>query len=68
MKKLNIHSVIRMKKRKYKRSNPEAIAENILERDFYATAPNEKWATDVTEFKVLGEKKKTVFKCNNRLV
>ncbi len=58
MKKLNIRSVIRMKKRKYKRSNPEAIAENILQRDFYATAPNEKWATDVTEFKVPGEKKK----------
>lgn len=58
MKKLNIHSVIRMKKKKYKSSTPEAVAENILQRDFYATAPNQKWATDVTEFKVPGEKKK----------
>ena len=26
-------------------------AENILNREFYADAPNEKWLTDVTEFK-----------------
>ena len=29
-----------------------------LGRDFYADAPNKKWATDVTEFKVPGENKK----------
>lgn len=58
MKKLGIHAVIRKKKKKYKSSTPEAIAENKLGRDFYATKPNEKWATDVTEFKVPGEKKK----------
>ncbi len=51
MKVLNIHSVIRRKRKKYLRSNPEAVAENILARDFYAEAPNLKWATDVTEFK-----------------
>lgn len=32
-------------------SNPQFIAENILNREFYANAPNEKWLTDVTEFK-----------------
>jgi transposase InsO family protein len=58
MKKLNIHSVIRKKKKKYNSSTAEAVAENVLQRDFYATAPNQKWATDVTEFKVPGEKKK----------
>lgn len=58
MKKLNIHSVIRKKKKKYSSSTPQTIAENILQRDFYATGPNQKWATDVTEFKVPGEKKK----------
>ena len=58
MKKLNIHSVIRKKKKKYLSSTPQAVAENVLQRDFYATAPNQKWATDVTEFKVPGEKKK----------
>lgn len=32
-------------------SNPQFIAENILNRRFYADAPNQKWLTDVTEFK-----------------
>ena len=31
--------------------NPQYIAENILNRDFHAKAPNAKWLTDVTEFK-----------------
>lgn len=58
MKKLRIHAVIRKKKKKYPSSKPEIVAENKLNRDFNATAPNEKWVTDVTEFKVPGEKKK----------
>ena len=58
MKLLNIHAVIRKKKKKYNYSTPEATAENKLKRDFYATEPNQKWATDVTEFKIPGEKKK----------
>lgn len=32
-------------------SKPQYIAENILARDFHAERPNEKWVTDVTEFK-----------------
>lgn len=32
------------------------IADNLLKRDFKADKPNEKWATDVTEFKVNNEK------------
>src|SRR5699024_3103924 len=52
MKKLGIHSVIRKKKKKYNTSKPEETAENKLARDFYAAAPNQKWATDVTEFKI----------------
>lgn len=58
MKKLGIHSVIRKKKQKYKFSAPETTTENTLSRNFYASAPNQKWSTDVTEFKVPGEKKK----------
>ena len=58
MKKLGIHSVIRKKKKKYASTKPDEVAENILQRNFYATAPNQKWATDVTEFKVPGGKKK----------
>lgn len=51
MKAIKIHSVIRRKRKKYQSCAPEATAENFLGRNFYATAPNEKWATDVTEFK-----------------
>lgn len=28
------------------------VADNVLDRDFTATAPNRKWVTDVTEFRV----------------
>lgn len=31
--------------------NPGCIAENVLNRDFHAETHNEKWVTDVTEFK-----------------
>ncbi len=58
MKKLGIHSVIRKKKKKYRRSKPEATTDNKLKRDFNATGPNEKWATDVTEFKIPESRKK----------
>lgn len=58
MNKLKIHSVIRKKKKKYKIYTPEMMAENKLKRDFYATKPNEKWTTDVTEFKIHGKNKK----------
>ena len=32
------------------------IADNLIERDFEADKPNEKWYTDVTEFNLRGEK------------
>ncbi len=35
----------------YIKSTPEVTAENILNREFHADKPNEKWLTDVTEFK-----------------
>lgn len=31
--------------------NPQFLAENLLDRQFHANKPNEKWLTDVTEFK-----------------
>lgn len=58
MKKLDIHAVIRKKKKKYNASTGDEIAENKLGRNFYATTPNEKWVTDVTEFKVPSTQKK----------
>ena len=32
-------------------ANPQYVAENLLNREFHADKPNEKWLTDVTEFK-----------------
>ena len=58
MKLLGVKSVIRRRRSKYKSTTPEISAENVLSRDFNATRPNEKWVTDVTEFKVAGTKKK----------
>ncbi|GAE95499.1 mobile element protein [Gracilibacillus boraciitolerans JCM 21714] len=51
MKVAGIKSVIRKKKYRYKPSVPQQVAENLLNREFKATKPNEKWVTDVTEFK-----------------
>lgn len=48
---LGLRSVIRRKRPDYIRSTPEITAENVLNRDFKATSPLEKWLTDVTEFK-----------------
>ena len=42
-------AVIRRKRPAYQRCSPEVTAENILNRDFTAENPNEKWCTDVTE-------------------
>ena len=48
---LHLKSVTRIKKHTYIQSTPQITAENILNRDFHAEKPNEKWLTDVTEFK-----------------
>lgn len=47
----NLKSVIRRKKKNYIASTPQITAENILNRKFEAESINEKWLTDVTEFK-----------------
>jgi putative transposase len=57
MKVAGLRSVIRIKKKQYKRTTPQHVAENILNREFTAEKPNKKWVTDVTEFKY-GQSKK----------
>ena len=49
----NIKSTIKYSNHGCTRSakNPQFTAENILNRQFHADKPNEKWVTDVTEFK-----------------
>ncbi len=51
MRAAGLRSVIRRKKSPYKRSIPQHVAENVLNREFQAEKPNEKWVTDVTECK-----------------
>ena len=57
MKKMGLQSIIR-KKRTYSsyKGTVGKIAENLVQREFEASKPNEKWFTDVTEFKVQGKK------------
>lgn len=52
MKSLGLKSVIRIKKYKSYKGEQGKITPNILERNFRATQPNQKWATDITKFNV----------------
>ncbi|BDT22031.1 IS3 family transposase [Citrobacter farmeri] len=56
MKELGISSLIRIKKYRSYRGSEGRTCDNILKRQFDAERPNEKWVTDVTEFKVNGRK------------
>ena len=60
---LGIKSKIRQKRYNYIKVKPEQVGENILARDFISNYPNEKWLTDVTEFKVIGQKPK-IYLCS----
>lgn len=51
MKISGLQSVIRKKRKRYIHSTPQHVVENVLNRKFTADKPNEKWVTDVTEFK-----------------
>jgi len=53
---LDIKSIIRVKKRKGYKEARKQISENILAQNFYASAPNQKWVTDITETKVNNDK------------
>ena len=57
MKSVHMQAVIRRKKKHYIMSDPRVTAENVLNREFTADRPNEKWLTDVTEFKLQNGKK-----------
>lgn len=53
---LGLKSVQRVRRYKSFKGTVGVIAPNHIERDFDASAPNQKWATDVTELKVGDEK------------
>lgn len=56
MKVLGLVCRVRMKKYKSYKGEVGKIAPNLLERNFEADKPNEKWVTDVTEFSLFGQK------------
>jgi putative transposase len=53
---LGLKSLVRPKKYRAYRGPPSVAVANLLDRQFSAQAPNRKWVTDVTEFKVHGTK------------
>ena len=56
MQKLGLVCRARMKKYRSYKGEVGKIAPNLLNRDFHTEKPNKKWVTDVTEFKLFGEK------------
>lgn len=56
MAQLGLKSVVRPKKYRSYRGGVGKVAKNLLERNFIAQQPNQKWVTDVTEFKVAQKK------------
>lgn len=56
MKSIGIKCMVRIKKYRSYKGEIGKIAPNILQRNFSATAPNQKWTTDITEFALFGSK------------
>ena len=56
MKELGLICFVRMKKYRSYKGEVGKIAPNLLNRDFHADRPDQKWVTDVTEFSLFGEK------------
>ncbi|MGD6850418.1 IS3 family transposase, partial [Rossellomorea aquimaris] len=56
MRELGLKCIVRMKKYKSYKGKVGKVAPNILNRHFRADKPNQKWVTDITEFKLFGQK------------
>ena len=56
MKICGIKCKVRLRKYRSYRGDEGKVAPNLLNREFTATRPNQKWATDVTEFSLFGKK------------
>lgn len=56
MKEQGLKSLVRPKKYRSYRGQEGQIAPNVIQRDFRAETANQKWTTDVTEFKICGNK------------
>jgi putative transposase len=56
MKEMGIKCMVRIKRYCSYKGEVGKAAPNIIQRDFSATAPNQKWTTDITEFALFGTK------------
>ena len=56
MKQQGLRCRVRMKRYNSYKGDVGKIASNLLERNFEATMPNQKWVTDITEFSLFGRK------------
>ena len=56
MKELGLVCRVRMKKYRSYKGEAGKIADNELNREFRAEKPNQKWVTDVTQFRLFGQK------------
>ena len=56
MKELGLICRVRMKKYRSYKGEVGKVADNLLDRDFHAEKPNQKWTTDITEFRLFGQK------------
>lgn len=56
MKEMGLVCRVRMKKYRSYKGEQGTVAPNLLNREFTAEKPNQKWVTDVTEFRLFGRK------------
>lgn len=56
MKQLSLKCEVRIKKYRSYKGEIGKVAPNLINRDFHASAPNQKWTTDITEFSLFGTK------------
>lgn len=56
MKDLKIQSFVKVRKYRSYKGNFGVVAKNLLNRNFKANKPNEKWVTDITQFTLLNKR------------
>ena len=56
MKDLGLKCQVRSKRYRSYKGEIGKVAPNLIDRNFHADAPNQKWTTDITEFSLFGKK------------
>ena len=56
MKDLGLKCQVRIKRYRSYKGEIGKVAPNLIDRNFHADAPNQKWTTDITEFSLFGRK------------